>query len=91
MPRTSLLKDISQLLGNLLRKDFKLQHNVANCIANVDMSTKVEGTTVLHRMEFIHPSLQALVQITFAYDLQRMMLKDLQQQISDALYRYLEE
>ena len=42
-------------------------------------------------MELIHPSLPALVQRTFAYDLQRMTLKDLQPQITDALDGFLEE
>jgi hypothetical protein len=36
-------------------------------------------------MELIHPKLPIFVQRTFAYDLQRMTLKDLQPQIVDAL------
>ena len=42
-------------------------------------------------MELLHPSLPALVQRTFAYDLQRRTLKDLQPQIADALDGFLEE
>ena len=46
---------------------------------------------VLRWMELLHPSLPALVQRTFAYDLQRRTLKDLQPQIADALDEFLEE
>ena len=42
-------------------------------------------------MELIHPGLAALVQCTFAFDLQKMSLKDLQPQICVAMGDFLEE
>ena len=42
-------------------------------------------------MELLHPKLPKLVQKTYAYDLQRATLKDLQDQISDNADSLLEE
>ena len=42
-------------------------------------------------MELIHPDIPELVQRTFAYDLQRSTLKDLQPQIADAIGGFLRE
>ena len=82
---------LAHLQGNLLRKDSKLKHDGTTPTHGEDISTTVERLAVLRWMELIHPSLPALVQRTFAYDLQRMTLKDLQPQITDALDGFLEE
>ena len=82
---------LAHLQDNLLRKDSKLKHNDRNPTKDEDISPTVERLAVLRWMELIHPSLPALVQRTFAYDLQRMTLKDLQPQIADALDGFLEE
>ena len=82
---------LAHFQDNLLRKDSKLKHNEATPDVDEDMSPTVERMAVLRWIELIHPSLPALVQRTFAYDLQRMTLKDLQPQIADALDGFLEE
>ena len=55
------------------------------------MSPTVERIAVLKWMELINPSLPSLVARTFANDLQKMTLKDLQPQIVSALDGFLEE
>ena len=72
-------------------KNSKLKHNDRNPTKDEDISPTIERLAVLHWMELIQPSLPALVQCTFAYDLQRMTLKDLQPLIADALDGFLEE
>ena len=51
----------------------------------------MERLAVLRWMELLHPRLPQLVARTFAYDLQRMTLKDIQPQIVDALDGFLAE
>jgi hypothetical protein len=82
---------LAHLQDNLLQKGSKLKHNGVIAEADEDMSPTVERLAVLRWMELIHPNLPALVQRTFAYDLQRMTLKDIQPQIVDALDGFLEE
>lgn len=82
---------LAHLQDNMLTKDSKLKHDGVQVTKNEDISPTVERLAVLRWMELIHPSLPALVQRTFAYDLQRMTLKDLQPQIADALDGFLEE
>ena len=82
---------LAHLQDNLLHSGSRLKHNGETPRVNEDMSPTVERLAVLRWMELIHPSLPALVQRTFAYDLQRMTLKDLQPQIVDALDGFLEE
>lgn len=82
---------LAHLQDNLLKKDSKLRHDGKAVGADEDISPTVERLAVLRWMELIHPGLPALVQRTFAYDLQRMTLKDMQPQIVDALDGFLEE
>ena len=82
---------LAHLQDNMLTAGCKLKHDGAAVTKDEDMSPTVERLAVLRWMELIHPSLPALVQRTFAYDLQRMTLKDLQPQIVDALDGFLEE
>lgn len=82
---------LAHLQDNLLQKDSKLKHDGAIVTVDEDMSPTVERLAVLRWMELLHPNLPSLVQRTFAYDLQRMTLKDMQPQIVDALDGFLEE
>ena len=82
---------LAHLQDNLLQKDSKLKHNGAAVEIDEDMSPTVEHIAVLRWMELINPNLSALVQRTFAYDLQRMTLKDMQPQIVDVFDGFLEE
>ncbi|MES9905324.1 MAG: hypothetical protein ABW168_21945 [Sedimenticola sp.] len=82
---------IAHLQDNLLVQDSKLMHDGEHVTSPEVMSPTVERLAVLKWMELIHPHLPALVQRTFAFDLQRMTLKDLQPQIVDALDGFLEE
>ena len=82
---------LARLQDNLLRKDSKLKHDGVTPTHDEDISPTVERLAVLRWMELIHPSLPVLVQRTFAFDLQRMTLKDIQPQIVDALDGFLEE
>ena len=82
---------IAHLQDNLLTSDSTLLHDGAKPTQNEDLSPTTERLAVLHWMELIHPGLPALVQRTFAHDLQKMTLKDLQPQICDAIDSFLEE
>jgi hypothetical protein len=82
---------LAHLQDNLLCRGSRLCHDGAPPLVNEEMSPTVERLAVLRWMELIHPSLPSLVQRTFAHDLQRMTLKDLQPQIVDALDGFLEE
>ena len=82
---------LAHLQDNLLCRGSRLSHDGATPTVNEEMSPTVERLAVLRWMELIHPSLPSLVQRTFAHDLQRMTLKDLQPQIVDALDGFLEE
>ena len=82
---------LAHLQDNLLSSGSSLVHNGVTPERNEEMSPTVERLAVLRWMELLHPSLPALVQRTFAHDLQRMSLKDLQPQIADALDGFMEE
>ena len=90
-PQRLYQRILAHLQDNLLQKNSKLKHNGATPTKNEDMSPTVERFAVLRWMELIHPKIPTLVQRTFAYDLQRSTLKDLQPQIADALESFLEE
>ena len=72
---------ITHLKDNLLTINSSLTYDGAKVTKNKDTSPTVVFLVVLHWMEFIHPSLPALVQRTFSFDLETMSLKDLQPQI----------
>ena len=63
---------LAHLQENILRKDSKLKHDGTTSTRDEDIRPTVERLAVLRWMELIHPSLPALVQRTFACDLQRM-------------------
>jgi len=90
-PERLFQRILAHLQDNLLQKDCKLRHNGESVKVNEDLSPTVERLAVLHWMQLLHPGLPALVMRTFAYDLQRMTLKDMQPQIVDALDGFLEE
>ena len=82
---------LSHLHDNLLHTDSQLEHNGAAPSTDEDMSPTVERLAVLRWMELLHPQLPQLVARTFAYDLQRRTLKDLQPQIAQGLPGFLDE
>jgi hypothetical protein len=82
---------LSHLHDNLLKRDCKLKHNDKTQSVDEAISPTVERLAVLRWMELIHPRLTQLVARTFAYDLQRMTLKDIQPQIAHGLPGFLEE
>ena len=82
---------LAHLQDNLLVAGSPLKHDGETLTHDEDMSLTTERLAVLKWLELIHPSLIALVSRTFAFDLQRMTLKDLQPQIVDALDGFLEE
>ena len=90
-PQRLYQRILAHLQDNLLQKNSKLKHNKKAVTQDEDMSPTVERLAVLRWMELIHPKIPVLVQRTFAYDLQRSTLKDLQPQIADALDGFLAE
>ena len=82
---------LAHLQDNLLQKGGKLKHDGVDITADEVISPTVERLAVLRWMELLHPQLPQLVARTFAYDLQRMTLKDIQPQIVDALEGFLSE
>ena len=82
---------LSHVQDNLLTTDSPLQHDGAKVTTDEELSPTLERWVVLLWMQLIHVDLPALVQRTFAYDLQRMTLKDLQPQICDAIDSLLDE
>ena len=90
-PERLFQRILAHLQDNLLRSDSSLRHDGELPTYNEEMSPSLERMAVLRWLELIHPSLLSLVMRTFAYDLQRMTLKDLQPQICDALDGFLEE
>ena len=90
-PQRLYQRILSHLQDNLLQKNSKLKHNGETPQKAEVMSPTVERLAVLRWMELIHPRIPEMVQRTFAYDLQRATLKDLQPQISDALDGFLKE
>ena len=81
---------LAHLQDNLLSTSSTLLYDSAKVTTNEDMSPTLERWAVLHWMHLIHPGLPALVQRSFAYDLQRMTLKDLQPQICDSIQDFLQ-
>jgi hypothetical protein len=90
-PQRLYQRILAHLQDNLLQKDSKLKHNGKIATKNEDMSPTIERIAVLRWLELLHPKIPALVQRTFAYDLQRSTLKDLQPQIADALDGLMDE
>lgn len=82
---------LSHLHDNLLMRDSKLKHNEKTPTRDEVISPTVERLAVLRWMELLHPKLPHLVARTFAYDLQRMTLKDIQPQIASGLGGFLDE
>lgn len=76
---------------NLLLKDGKLTYNGAAPVKDEDMSPTAERLIIMRWLDLMHPRLYLLVCRTFAYDLTRMCLTDLQPQIVDSLDSLLEE
>ena len=82
---------LAHLQDNLLTKGGTLKHDGVVPESDEFLSPTVERLAVLRWMELLHPRLTQLVARTFAYDLQRMTLKDIQPQIVDALDGFLAE
>ena len=82
---------LSHVTDNLLSQDSPLLHDGVKPTADEEISPSLERMVVMLWMEKIHVDLPALVQKTFAYDLQRLSLKDLQPQICDAIDGFLLE
>ena len=82
---------LAHLQDNLLTKGGTLKHDGVVPEADEFLSPTMERLAVLRWMELLHPRLAQLVSRTFAYDLQRMTLKDIQPQIVDALDGFLAE
>ena len=76
---------LSHLQDNLLKKGAKLKHNDKTPTRDEFLCLTVERLAVLRWKELIDPRLPQLVVRTFAYDLQRMTLKDIQPQIANGL------
>ena len=82
---------LAHVQDNLLTTDSPLQYDGEKVDKDEVMGPTLERWVVLLWMQLIHEELPALVQRTFAYDLQRRTLKDLQPQICDAIDGFLEE
>ena len=90
-PETLFRRIKSHLQDNLLTSGSKLQHDESVIAMDEVLSPTVERLAVLRWMELLHPKLPALVARTFAYDLQRRTLKDIQPQIVDCLVGLLDQ
>ena len=84
-------KVLAHIQDNLLSTESPLTHDGKKCTTDEVLTPTLERWAVLLWMQLIHPGLPALVQGTFACDLQRMTLKDLQPQICDGIDSFLEE
>lgn len=82
---------IAHLQDNLLKTDSNMKYDGEDVTDNEVMSPTVYRLAVVRWMELIDSKLPALVQRTFANDLQTKSLKDLQPQICDSLDGFLEE
>ena len=82
---------LAHLQANLMTTTSELLYDGAKVTKNEEMSPTLERWAVLYWMQLIHPGLPALVERTFAYDLQRLTLKDIQPQICNAIDGFLEE
>ena len=90
-PKCLYRRILSNLKDNLLRFDSLLQHSKAVLQANEDISPTLERLAVLRWLELIDVRLPMLVARTFATDLQTTNLKDIQQQIANAMDSLLEQ
>jgi hypothetical protein len=90
-PERLFQRIIAHLQDNLLKTDSNMQYDGQDVATNEIMSPTVYRLAVLRWMELIDPKLPAIVQRSFANDLQSKSLKDLQPQICDALDGFLEE
>lgn len=79
------------LNDNLLQVGCKLNHDGVPVTKNEIMSPTTERLAVLRWMDLLHPKLWRLVQRTYAYDLNRSSLKDVQEQVSENIDSLLEE
>lgn len=91
IPQHLYQRILSHLQVNLLEKNSNLKHNGETLGKSEEMSPTVERLAVLRWMELIHPRIPSLVQRTFARELHRATLKDLQPQICVSLDSFLEE
>lgn len=82
---------LSHIQDNLLTTDSNLLHDGAKCQTDEVMTPTLERLTVLHWLNGLHPGLVAHIQRVFAFDLQRMTLKDLFPQVCEAMDALLEE
>lgn len=76
---------------NLLKKGGKISHNGQPVQVDEKLSPTVERWVVLHWMQLIHSRLPQLVARTFAADLQKMSLKDIQPMIRDGIPQFLQD
>ena len=76
---------MAHVSDNLLTPDSSLKHNGENCTVKEDMSATLERFVLVRWLNILHPGLPVLVQRTFAFDLQRTTLKNLQFRIYDAM------
>lgn len=90
-PQRLYQRILAHFQDNLLQKNSKLKYHGETQTENEVMSPTVERFAVMKWMQLIHPKIPALVKRTFAYDLQRATLADLQPQICDALDGFLQE
>lgn len=82
---------IAHMQDNLMSPTSPLKFEGEKVKEEEVMCPTMERWLVLHWMQLIHPGLPAMVTRTFAYDLQRLSLKDLQPQICDAIPGFLVE
>ena len=90
-PQRLYQRIVSHLQDNLLTKESNMRHKGKRFDKNEDMSPTVERFAVLYWMKLIHPKIPGLVKRTFATELQRNTLKELQPRIADAIDSFLEE
>lgn len=82
---------IHHLTDNLLQAGGRLKHYGEQVKEAEILSPTVERLAVLRWLELLHPKLPKLVQLKYAFDLQKYSLRDLQEQISDNVDSLLEE
>ncbi len=82
---------LAHLQDNLLTKDSNTTHDGKVYDQNEAMTPTIERWAVLHWMQLIHPRIPALVKRSFATDLQKYSLKELQPRIADAIDGFLDE
>ena len=88
-PQKLYQRILSHVQDNLLSPNSPLLHDGKIHDKIEDLSPTLERWVVLHWMSLLHPELPALVQRTYAFDLQTKTLKDLQSQICKNLDAFL--